>query len=100
MKKLSETYKELGIAFTSPIEIKDADGNQTYHETNRGYWCKREYDAKAQRHPRYAKALDIALSAPTNYTRGADHYHADYFRPYWAKHMKVTATIGRHIFYN
>lgn len=55
--------------------------------------------AKAQRHPRYAKALDIALSAPTNYTRGADHYHADYCRPYWAKHMTLTVTIGRHIFY-
>jgi hypothetical protein len=46
MKKLSETYKELGIAFTFPIEIKDANGYKTYCETSRGYWCKREYDAK------------------------------------------------------
>lgn len=55
--------------------------------------------AKAQRHPRYSQALQIALSAPTNYTNGADHYHADYCMPYWAKSMTVTVKIGRHIFY-
>ena len=36
MKKLSDTYKELGIAFTFPIEIKDANGNQTYYENSNG----------------------------------------------------------------
>ena len=67
MKRLSETYKELGIAFTFPIEIKDSkgnetylessdgfwrkseynsDGNETYHEESNGYWCKSEYDSK------------------------------------------------------
>jgi len=46
MKKLSETYKELGIKFVFPIEIKDADGNKTYCEESDGDWCKREYDAK------------------------------------------------------
>ena len=55
--------------------------------------------AKAQRHPRYSQALKIALSAPTNFTKGADHYHADYCNPYWAKHMTITVKIGRHIFY-
>jgi len=65
MKKLSETYKELGIAFTFPIEIKDANakvtyyetsngngyryeydecGNQTYHETSDDFWYRCEYD--------------------------------------------------------
>ena len=46
MKKLSETYKELGIGFTFPIEIKDANGNYTYYETSNGYWRKWERDAK------------------------------------------------------
>jgi len=67
MKKLSETYKELGIAFSFPIQIKDANGkttyyedsdsdwyryerdakgNVTYRENSDDYWCKREYDAK------------------------------------------------------
>jgi YD repeat-containing protein len=44
MKKLSETLKELGIDFTFPIEIKDANGNETYYENIKGYWIKREYD--------------------------------------------------------
>lgn len=45
MKKLSETYKELGIAFRFPIEIKDAKGNETYYENSKGFWCKSERDA-------------------------------------------------------
>ena len=44
MKKLSETYKELGIAFTFPIDIKNADGNQTYFERSDGLWWRYEYD--------------------------------------------------------
>jgi len=45
MKKLSDTYKELGVDFTFPIKIKDADGNQTYYENSNGFWCRQEYDA-------------------------------------------------------
>lgn len=45
MKKLSETYKKLGIAFTFPIEIKDSNGNQTYYENGDGYWWRREWDS-------------------------------------------------------
>jgi hypothetical protein len=44
MKKLSETYRELGIAFTFPIKIKDEKGNSTYYEDILGYWSRREYD--------------------------------------------------------
>ena len=44
MKKLSETYKELGIAFTFPIKIKDEKGNETYFENSDGYWSRYEYD--------------------------------------------------------
>jgi len=44
MKKLSETYKELGIAFTFPIEVKDENGNQTYYENSHSRWYRREYD--------------------------------------------------------
>jgi len=44
MKKLSEVYKKLGIAFTFPIEIKDDNGNETYSEYSSGYWERTEYD--------------------------------------------------------
>ncbi len=45
MKKLSEIYKELGIAFAFPIWIQDTNGYETYYETGFGYWYKTEYDS-------------------------------------------------------
>jgi len=33
-------------------------------------------------------------------TGGADHYHADYVNPSWAKSMAETKRIGSHLFYN
>ena len=45
MKKLSETYKELGIAFAFPIQIKDSKGNATYIQDSHGYWCRKEYNS-------------------------------------------------------
>ena len=49
MKPLSETYKELGIAFSYPIQIKDDNGKMTYCEASDGYWYKREYDANGNK---------------------------------------------------
>ena len=46
MKPLSETYKEQGIAFTFPIEIRDDLGRSTYYENSDGFCCKCEYDSK------------------------------------------------------
>ena len=46
MKKLSDTYKELRIDFTFPIEIKDANGNDTYYEESDGLWSRWEYDER------------------------------------------------------
>jgi hypothetical protein len=48
MKKLSETYKELGIAFSFPIEITDANGRLTYREYSDDYWERYERDAKGR----------------------------------------------------
>jgi hypothetical protein len=56
MKKLSETYKELGIAFTFPIKIKDEKGKETYYETSYGFWFKWEYDEKGN--PTYYETSD------------------------------------------
>ena len=44
MKKLSETLKELGIAFSFPIRINDANGKLTYYENSGKEWTKRERD--------------------------------------------------------
>ena len=40
---LSKIYKELGIDFTFPIEIKNEYGKETYYEKSSGYWSRREY---------------------------------------------------------
>ena len=45
MKKLSTIYKELGIGFKFPIEIKNTKGNETYFENSDGYRERCEYDA-------------------------------------------------------
>ena len=49
MKKLSDTYKELGIAFTFPIEINDSNNNLTYYEDSEGFWWKYEYDTNGNK---------------------------------------------------
>ena len=49
MKPLSEALTELGIAFVFPIEIKDANGDETYFERSDGYWerCERDDNGNA-----------------------------------------------------
>ena len=49
MKPLSEILTELGIAFTFPIEITDANGRLTYFEDSDGYWHRYERDAIGNR---------------------------------------------------
>ena len=44
MKKLSATYKKLGIAFTFPIKITNEKGIRTYYEDSNGFWLRCEYD--------------------------------------------------------
>jgi len=48
MKKLSDTYKALGIAFSFPIEITDANGRVTYYEDCDDYWERYERDVKGR----------------------------------------------------
>ena len=46
MKKLSETLTELGIAFSFPIQINDAKGNEIYYENSDDYWYRYDRDFK------------------------------------------------------
>lgn len=44
--------------------------------------------------------IRVFLGIEPDFSRGADHYHADYIvKPSWAKQNKVTTHIGHHIFY-
>jgi spore germination cell wall hydrolase CwlJ-like protein len=51
--------------------------------------------SKAKSVARRTIAGDAKVAALTT----ADHYHADYVKPKWAKSMKRLVKIGRHIFY-
>ena len=56
MKKLSETLTELGIAFSFPIEIKDANGRVTYFEDCGGFCCDgfwERYERDVKGNPTY-----------------------------------------------
>ena len=55
--------------------------------------------ALAKKHPRWKIATNV-IGSQTNYTKGADHYYADYIaEPYWASSMTRTVKIGKHIFF-
>lgn len=42
---------------------------------------------------------DIILGKHEDNTNGAVYYHADYVKPNWSNHMKVSAVYDNHIFY-
>ena len=35
-----------------------------------------------------------------DFTRGSDHYHADYVTPFWSKSLTPTIAVGDHLFYS
>jgi hypothetical protein len=73
MKKLSETYKELGIAFSFPIEIKDANGCMIYYEDSDDYWYRFVYDANG-----YVTYYENIGDYWYRYERGANGYETYY----------------------
>jgi len=83
MKKLSETYKELGIASTFPIEIRDANGNRTYFEGSSGFWYKREYDSDGNE--TYYENSDGFWYKYEYHTNGNETYYEEYSNGDWHK---------------
>lgn len=83
MKKLSDTYKELGIAFSFPIEIKDADGNQTYYEYSNGFCYRQEYDADG--HETYYEDSDDFFSRAEYDANGNETYRENSNGEYWRR---------------
>src|SRR5690606_35432810 len=67
----------------------DPNYQQTLNPTNDRIWevC-------------YRIAGEVMGGGGRNPVGGADHYHADYVMPDWADGSKLTARIGRHLFYD
>ena len=83
MKKLSETYKELGIAFSFPIEIKDDNGTDTYWEDSNGYWSRWKRDANGKQ--TYYETSTGYWSRYERDTNGKETYYED-STGYWHKY--------------
>ncbi|WP_075289163.1 cell wall hydrolase [Pararhizobium arenae] len=69
-----------------------------------GYENPREGSRRAQRDPAIRSEADKILQGVfdgtlQDPTDGADHFHADYVSPAWAKTMPATKKIGGHTFY-
>jgi YD repeat-containing protein len=83
MKKLSKTYKELGIDFTFPIEIINENGNLTYYEDSSGFWYRREYDDNGQL-TYYENSNGFWCRSECN-EQGEETYHED-SSGYWRRY--------------
>lgn len=72
------------------------------HKCQFSWYC----DGKSDR-PReqvaWARSLliadDVMRGEVSDPTKGATHYHANYVKPYWAKHLNYHVTYGSHRFY-
>ena len=71
--------------------------------TSKGYRLKKGAYPKKQEKAAWRSAVFVAELVMKNkvpdFTHGSTHYHANYVRPQWAKSMKLTRVVGRHIFY-
>ena len=50
----------------------------------------------------WVKALEVArttLAFPTDYAKGATHFHSKAVKPKWSRQLCHAITIGNHIFY-
>ena len=81
MKKVSDTYKKLGIDFSFPINIKDANGKETYYEDSEGFWRKYDYDAEGNR--TYFENRDGFWSKSEYNANGNRTYHKDSDGYWW-----------------
>ena len=75
MKLLSKTLTELGIEFTFPLEIKDANGKRTYYENSKDYWAKWGHDDKG--HLTYYENSDGFLRYWERDANGKATYYKD-----------------------
>ncbi|MGB8276379.1 MAG: cell wall hydrolase [Methylovirgula sp.] len=74
-----------------------------YHACQFSFACEGR-SLRATEPEAWRTAMRIAEEVTDGKTYVADvgaatHYHADYVRPYWARHLKRMDVIGHHIFY-
>lgn len=112
---------QMAVALVTMNRVKDSRWPSTVHEVvwqdtdptkiggEQFSWTtlyNREFDAlrNVSDSVAFEEALSVAfevLGGIEDFTLGANLYHADYAKPYWRLHPRVTQTtvIGNHIFY-
>lgn len=83
---------------------KDANGKLIQGKCQFSWYCDGKDDTPTntrdyERAEKIAEEVMIVYGFETDPTDGADHYHADYVKPYWAKSSKRLVQIDTHIFY-
>tara|TARA_R110000744_G_scaffold311814_3_gene419234 strand:- start:409 stop:810 length:402 start_codon:yes stop_codon:yes gene_type:complete len=72
------------------------------HRCQFSWYCDGKSD-KPYEELQWAMALlvasDVIQGNVTDFTKGSDHYHATYVKPYWAKQMQYVGQYGSHLFY-
>jgi spore germination cell wall hydrolase CwlJ-like protein len=77
---------------------------QVVHERGQFSWTTRKRSAPQALDPdAWTSSIKIARvvlsgSMPTDFSRGATHYHAVTVRPTWARYMVRTVQLHRHVF--
>tara|TARA_B110000908_G_C10114769_1_gene384734 strand:+ start:173 stop:574 length:402 start_codon:yes stop_codon:yes gene_type:complete len=72
------------------------------HRCQFSWYCDGKSD-KPYEELQWAMALlvasDVIQGNVPDFTKGSDHYHATYVKPYWAKQMQYVGQYGSHLFY-
>lgn len=82
-----------------PNSICNVIKQKTKNNCQFSWYCDGKKDVMVEKEA-IALATYVAISVlehPTNITKGAKYYHADYVSPNWGK--EKTVTIGDHVFY-
>lgn len=91
-----------------PNDVCEVVYQRTWVKRRKGYvsafsWTTDKQTDIPKESEAWLKAVHIARKVyydeSENYTKDALYYHADYVKPYWAKKMRKTIKIGKHIFY-
>jgi spore germination cell wall hydrolase CwlJ-like protein len=110
----SETYE--GMKAVGHVILNRTKSAHMMYDTSVAVTCLRraQFSCWNHRDPNLPKLLEANYTGPLlreclrafleaevefDFTYGADHYHADYVFPYWAKNQTPTLVVGVHRFY-
>ena len=86
----------------SVCEVVQQGGEAKLHQCQFSWWCDGKSD-KVYEESAWQMSLVVAERALRNRyndpTGGALFYHTTDVRPYWSRHFKLLAKIGKHLFY-